>query len=377
MLPSAEQLFASLANALALGSLIALVAVGYSLVYGVAKLVNFAHGEIFVLGGYYTLCFVTQMQTTESPWAELMLLGTVTFLGMSSLSSTRLSRGRMLFSVLFTVCALPIYWNLLVSATPLPISIAVACFCTVLTSFSLELVAYRPLLGSDRLNCLVSAVGASLVLQGTMQIVFGTQRRAFPESVRRKFLLLESSIPDFASQFVRPIDLLIIISALLITICVHLLIYSRRFGLAIRAVADNHESARSYGVSVERAQLAVFGIGAVVACVASVLFVARENALEPTFGYQQGILAFCAAVVGGIGRVSGAYCGGMFAGFVLTFLPYLPTEWIGKKVLGGSADQFPSLNPGDWSFGCVYGAMILVLMIRPRGLVGELFIRRV
>ena len=157
----------------------------------------------------------------------------------------------------------------------------------------------------------------------------------------------------------------------------HLVVHSHRFGLAIRAVADNHESARSYGVSVVGAHLAVFGLGAMMACIAAALFVARENALEPTFGYQQGILAFCAAVVGGIGRVSGAYWGGMFAGFVLSFVPYLPVEWFGRHVLGESATRLPSLNPGDWSFGCVYGAMILVLMIRPRGLIGELFIRRV
>jgi len=208
-----------------------------------------------------------------------------------------------------------------------------------------------------------------------MQIAFGTQRRAFPESIRLQFSVLHFLIPEFAKEFIRPIDLLIIITSLLVTIFVHKVIQSRRFGLAIRAVADSHENARGFGVSVVKSHLAVFGLGAIIACIAAVLFVARENAIEPTFGYQQGVLAFCAAVVGGIGRVSGAYWGGLFTGFVLSFVPYLPTEWLGKLILGRYADCVPSLNPSDWAFGCVYGAMVIVLMIRPRGLVGELFIR--
>jgi branched-chain amino acid transport system permease protein len=368
---SAEQLLHAAVNALVLGSLLGLIAVGYSLVYGVARLLNFAHGEIFVLGGYYAYFL-----TAGAPPAAAARVAGLSFAFVAAAAYSLQDRAGTLMTrlVVSAVAAAVVAAavGLGIRATlPLPLAVPLACAATVAAALFLERVAYRPLAGGDRLNYLISAVGMSLALQGGMQVLFGTERRRFPDSVRTALLFLQEPVEWVGlAALLTGLDALIVLVSGAAVVAVSWLVRRTDLGLKVRAVADDPDLARHYGVDPTRAHLTAFVIGAVLACVAAIFFVARESALEPTFGYQQGLLAFAAAVLGGIGRVEGAFAGGVVIGVVLSFVPLVPLEAAVNHLLGDAAAYLPSAKGSDWSYGLVYLTMIALLVFRPGGLLG-------
>jgi len=298
------------------------------------------------------------------------------FFFLTALISLQRGKGnsyrRLLITLLSSISVTAVVGICFRIQTSLPLSVLLACVCTIAVALFLEFVAYRPLAGSARLNYLISAIGMSLAFQGVMQILFGTERRRFPESVVESLSFLDGSLESLGiREIVSGVDALIVITSIAAMIVVFVVVQRTRVGLVVRAVADDAQLARQFGVDVTLAHIAAFAIGALLACLASILFVARENALEPTFGYHQGLLAFAAAVLGGIGRIDGAFVGGLVIGIVLSFAPLIPIDVLAAALLGESVSSLPSFRASDWSYGVVYITMIFILILRPKGLLGE------
>ena len=238
------------ANGLIAGGIYALVAVGYTLVYGVLKFINFAHGEIFMIGAYVA-------------W----------FLNAS-------------FGV-------NIFISLLVSVI----------ICALL-GYTIEKVAYKPLRGRDRLIPLITAVAMSLFLQGLVILLFGAEIKTFK---------VHSPSYNILGASVTGMQIIIIITAVVLMLLTHFFIKKTKTGKAIRAVSDSNEVASVVGINVDRTISSVFILGSILAAVAGVL-VGMEQNLTPTMGISVGIKAFTAAVVGGIGNIYGAFVGGILIG---------------------------------------------------------------
>lgn len=360
----------ALANGIVLGCLLGLLAVGYSLVYGVAKLINFAHGEFFVMGGYFLL-YLLLGSASGHEMQFSCVVATIGGLATISLLAGRRVSPQASFAVVSSVAlALGFMaWQGTRMEVPIALAVVIAIVLGALLGIAAEFVVYRPLEGSSRLAYLVAALGLSVFLQGIMQLLFGTERRSFPPPVIEKLERLP--IPPGLERFFTGLDVLIVISTLSLTLLSVYFFRSTGYGIEMRAAAASPRLAARLGVDVRRTRSRVFGAGAALAGLTAFFFVARQHILEPTLGYSQGILAFCAAVLGGIGRLGGALLGGLFIGLVLSVLPLINTlaleAWLPPEVV----ERLPSLNPSDWGLGIVYLLMAIVLAFRPAGLVAE------
>jgi branched-chain amino acid transport system permease protein len=243
----------NIANGLSLGSLYALIAIGYTMVYGILRLINFAHGEIFMLAPYF------------------------------------------------------LYFGFLIFHLPWWISTLVAIGLTALTGMLTEKIAYRPLRDAPRISVLISAIGVSFFLQNLAIVVFS----GIPKSVHRpNFFTKIFQLGDIRIQstLFASIGISIIVLSFLIYI-----VYRTKTGLAMRAISTDIETSRLMGIEVNRAISITFVIGSALAAVGGILWSQRFPQLFPTMGMIPGLKAFIAAVVGGIGSIPGA----MFGGFIL------------------------------------------------------------
>jgi len=255
-------LLQQLVNGLILGSLYALVALGYTMVYGILELINFAHGEIVMLGAM----------------VSVTVLGTLAALGM-----------------------------------PIPLalvaSLAAAVAMCVSTAVLVERVAYRPLRNAPRLAPLITAIGVSIILQNLAMIVWGRQYLSFPP-------VLDIEIYDLAGATVTNVQVLIVVVAALVMGGLLLLVQRTRLGRAMRATAQNREVAGLMGVDVNRVIAATFAVGSALAAVAGLLIAAYYGIAHYNMGFILGLKAFSAAVLGGIGNVPGALLGGLLLGVI-------------------------------------------------------------
>lgn len=313
----------TLINGLALGSLYALIALGYTLVYGILKFINFAHSDVFTFGA----------------WTGLTMAG---WLGLSAAAGA----------------GAPPWW-----AGPL-ILVGAMVACGAL-GFAVERLAYRPLRNAPRLNVLITAIGVSLFLQnfGQMQFMFGTQPRAMPALVQnvelRKFTFTAA---DGTTETVvlTLVDVVGAGTALLLMLGLEVLIHKTRTGRAMRAVSFNHKNAALMGINVDRIISITFVLGAMLAAAAGVLFTLKYEVLnQPAFNtwVLLGLKAFVAAVVGGIGNVRGAMLGGLLIGLI---------------------EQFGALYIStDLRDVYVFSLLIVVLLVRPAGLLGKAGVEKV
>lgn len=244
-----------LINGICVGSLYALIAVGYSLVYGTLKFVNFAHGDLYMLGAY----FVMQVALFTFPW-----------------------------------------WA----------TIPIACLSCGLVSALINRLAYQPLRNANRLYVLISAVAVSLFLENLVQVIFSPNVQSFPYQMSSQVLFLGDTI------VVRVEDIFITGIALATAFLTWIFIEKTKIGLGIRAVASNSFSAASVGVHVNRIISSAFFIGAVLATVAGTLQGMSTNQIMPFMGIAAGLKAFAAAVLGGIGSIWGAILGGLLIGIL-------------------------------------------------------------
>jgi branched-chain amino acid transport system permease protein len=300
-----------------LGSLYSLIALGYTMVYGILRLINFAHGEVFTagaFGGYFVA-------------AALMSMG---FLNQSPVAS--------LLSVF--------------------LMIVFAALVSVVVALLVERIAYRPLRNAPRLVPLISAIGASIFLQYTMRGFFGPGLYAYP-AVN---VLLEPVPIDFLG--LRWVDILVVGGALAMMTGLMLYVQRTKMGTAIRAVSEDPATAALMGIDVNRAIVTTFAIGAALAGAAGVLYGLLFRQIYYTSGILPGLKAFTAAVLGGIGNIPGAVLGGMFLGTIESVGPTLFFDGLGVP------------SPTQLKDVIAFTLLVLVLIFRPEGILGERVSRR-
>jgi branched-chain amino acid transport system permease protein len=266
------KLLQTLVNSVALGSLYALIALGYSLVYGVLRFINFAHSDVFTVGAWvsFTLAGALGWAATGSPWF----------------------------------------------AMPVVLVMAMA-FCAAL-GVTLEALAYRPLRKAPRLNVLITAIGVSLFLQNTGQLkwVFGTQPQRMPPLVEDRVLV------SLLGVNIRLVDVVVVILAFGLMAALQWLVFKTRLGSAMRAVSFDERTAQLMGINVNMVVSVTFAIGSALAAAGGLLFALKYESLKQTADATWvllGLKAFVAAVVGGIGDVRGAVAGALLIAFVEIF----------------------------------------------------------
>ncbi len=308
-----EQALQILLIGLANGSLIALVALGYTLVYGIIELINFAHGDVFMIGTMTALTVVT--------W-------TPTALGMASL----------------TALAPPLVLPLLLVAILLPMLV-----CGAL-NVAIERFAYRPLRRAPRLAPLISAIGVSFILVNVGLYWKGASPVDFPALLPQTDIFRDVlRLPTSVSFGVK--DLLVITIALPLAYGLSLFIRHTRLGRAMRATAQDREAAALMGIDINTTIMLAFLLGGALAGAAGAMYGLYNNTAWFFQGFRNGLYAFTAAVMGGIGNVNGALLGGLLIGLIAAFSDFL-------------------IDP-RWTQAVVFGLLILVLVFRPSGLLGE------
>ena len=257
-----------LINGISLGSVYAIIALGYTMVYGIAKMLNFAHGDVIMIGAYISFC-VTQ------------------YLGM-----------------------------------PAVVSIVAAMFvCTVL-GMTIERLAYKPLRSAPKLAVLITAIGMSYLLQNSAQLIWGSNPKSFNSAVNIGSLRL------FDGQLLITDEAIItVLACIVIMVALTLFTSKTKMGKAMRAVSEDQGAARLMGVDVNFTISITFAIGSALAAIAGVLLCSSYPVLQPTTGSMPGIKAFTAAVFGGIGSIPGAMLGGILLGLIEIFgKAYISTE---------------------------------------------------
>ncbi len=257
-----------LINGLALGSVYALIALGYTMVYGILQLINFAHGEVYMLGAYL----------------GIIVLGVLTAPGMPSLGI----------------------------AASLAISVAVAMLFCGAYGAMIERVAYRPLRKAAKLSPLISAVGMSIILQNVVMLSQGKEYKYLPPVLNGEGL-------SVAGAAVSPVELIILCSSVILMAGLQLFISRTRIGKAMRATSQDMTMASLVGINVNRVISATFVIGSALAAVAGVMVTLYYGVVHFFMGYTAGLKAFTAAVLGGIGSIPGAMLGGITLGLIENF----------------------------------------------------------
>ena len=288
-----------LINGLAVGGIYALVALGYTMVYGVLKLINFAHGDIFTIGAYLGM--------------TLLVSG-----GLSGSMTPVLAVGLVVIIVFGLVALLGV---------------------------ALERVAYRPLRKANSLAAVVSALGASIVFQNAVMLIYGARVYVYPEN------LIPTLTFNIFGLNVPVMRIIVIVSSLVLMLALYAFINRTRMGTAIRAVAIDQGAARLMGINVDRVISLVFFIGAGLGGVAGVMVGTYYGQIDFTMGWSYGLKAFTAAILGGIGNIPGAMIGGLLLGVI---------EALGASYLAMA-----------WKDAVAFLVLILILIIRPTGLLGE------
>ena len=258
----------NLVNGISLGSIYAIIALGYTMVYGIAKMLNFAHGDVIMVGAYIVFC-ATQ------------------------------------------------YWNL-----PPVVSVIVAMLVCTLLGITIEKLAYKPLRQATSLAVLITAIGMSYLLQNTALLIWGANPKVFPSLLNLNTIIL------FDGQLaIKPETLITIAANIIIMTALTLFIAKTKTGKAMRCVSEDRGAAELMGINVNRTISLTFAIGSALAAIAGVLLCSSYPILQPTTGSMPGIKAFTAAVFGGIGSIPGAMLGGILLGIIEIFgKAYISTE---------------------------------------------------
>ena len=293
-----------LINGISLGSIYALIALGYTMVYGILQLINFAHSDVYMMGAFVAYYSAKWLGINESPGISTLII----------------------------------------------LLIAAMVGCSVL-GFSIERLAYRPLRKAPKLNILITAIGVSLFLEYSGQILFGADPKVFPNVIQ------DSVIVDFAGIQLKSLD----VAVLGVTVCVMLflnfLIYRTKVGKAMRAVSTNMNVASLMGVNTDRIISFTFIVGSSLAGVGSVLVGMKYPKIEPLMGMMIGLKAFVAAVLGGIGSIGGAVLGGL--------------------IMGLSEEMVVGYFSSTYRDALAFGILIVILIFKPAGLLGKNSIEKV
>ena len=292
-------------NGLAFGSILALIALGYTMVYGILRFINFAHGDIFMLGafaGFYLAPRIAAVLPTPSIAAGLVVMG-----------------------IAMAVCAV--------------------------IGIVIERLAYRPLRRSPKLTALITAIGVSLFLEYTGQLLFGAAPKSFPALIPSYPLTQLGGLSINSNQAV------VLAVTLLLLAALRFIVQKTKIGMAMRALAFNPEAAALMGVYTDVVISFTFGLGSALAAAAGILWAINYPSIDPLMGILPGLKAFVAAVLGGIGNLPGAVLGGLIIGVTETFV----SGYISSTYRDAIA----------------FGVLILILLVKPAGLLGKKEIEKV
>ncbi len=292
-------------NGLTIGMIYALIALGYTMVYGIAQLINFAHGEIFMVGAY---------------------LGLV---------------GYSLLKLLFPAGGHGPLWVAGVFIFVMP--------CTAFLGVLIERFAYRPLRNAPRLAPLITAIGISFLLQNVVMLIFGPSDKSFPAILTVKNYPLGRAAVTNLQLFIACVSIALMFG-------LHFFVKKTRTGKAMRALADDREAASLVGINTDRVMSWAFLIGSALAGAGGVMFGMYYNTINFHDGYLAGLKAFTAAVLGGIGNIPGAMFGGLLIGIL---------EGLGAGYISSS-----------WKNVFAFHVLILILLLRPSGLLGARVVKK-
>jgi branched-chain amino acid transport system permease protein len=296
------------------GSVYALIALGYTMVYGILRMINFAHGDIFMAGaffGYFTAVVFDDRGFFDSPTVD----------------------GQLVFALLTTM--------LVASAGAAAIAIL------------LERIAYRPLRRAPRLVPLITAIGASFFIEYSFLGLFGSGVKGFPEPAALQGRVTILGVAILKTQVV------VIVAAIVMLIALWLFVQRSKTGKAIQAVSEDKDAAALMGINVDRAIMTTFLIGGALAGAAGVLFALLFRQVHYYMGFFPGLKAFTAAVLGGIGNIAGAMVGGMFLGIAESLFPNLVLDGLGIPA------------PYQLKDALAFMLLVLILIFRPTGILGE------
>lgn len=281
-------------NGLSLGSIYALIALGYTMVYGIVTLINFAHGDIMMMGAYAGYFVLVALGASSGGFAAALLVAMI--------------------------------------------------FCGFL-GVAIERLAYRPLRNAPRLNSLITAIAVELILQNMMRVLpfAGPDPKQFPALNVPAIVIGPVSIPG--------IKALVIIASVLLMLALHVLVNYTRTGKAMRSVSYDMQASSLMGINVNKTIAVTFAIGSVLAGAGGVLYASAYPQVDPLMGYMPGLKAFVAAVLGGIGSIPGAMIGGV--------------------ILGIAETMTKGYGPSQYADAISFGILILILLVKPTGLLGK------
>lgn len=294
-----EEFFQQLTNGLAVGGIYALIALGYTMVYGVLKLINFAHGDLFTIGAYLGLTLLVSLGL----FSEIGTLPSIVLLVI------------MVMGLVAIIGAL------------------------------LERVAYRPLRKSHRLTAVVSALGASIFFQNAIMAIYGPKSKVYPNNILPKINI------DILGVDIPLIRILMFLASLLLMAGLYFFIQKTKMGTAIRAAAIDQGAAKLMGINVDRVIMIVFCIGPALGGAAGLMVGIYYGSINFNMGWIYGLKAFTAAILGGIGNIPGAMLGGLLLGVV---------EAMGAAYISIA-----------WKDAIAFLVLILILILRPTGILGE------
>lgn len=281
-----------LLNGVSLGSVYAIIALGYTMVYGIAKMLNFAHGDVIMIGSY------------------------VAFVAINSMG------------------------------LPIPLSILISVVVCTLLGVTIERIAYKPLRHASKLAVLITAIGASYFLQNVALLIFGANTKSFPSVVKMDPVKLADGQLTISGE-----TIVTVAACIVIMICLITFMNKSKAGHAMLAVSEDGGAAQLMGINVNATIALTFAIGSALAAIAGVLLCSAYPSLTPYTGAMPGIKAFVAAVFGGIGSIPGAFIGGILLGVI---------EILGKAYISSQlADAI------------VFAVLIIVLVVKPTGLLGK------
>lgn len=314
-----------LINGISLGAIYALIALGYTMVYGILRLINFAHGDVYMVGafmGYYIAGGIGIR-------GAQMLMGNPE----GNIFGRVLAHGLLGGGVLRP--------SLVTALVVMLLAMAICALIGVV----IERFAYRPVRKYSRLTALITAIGVSLLLENGGQVLFGADPKFFPE------LFTKRNINLFGGASINTADIVVLIIAFALMVGLQLVVYRTKTGRAMRAVSFNLNSAKLMGINTDRIIAFTFALGSALAAAAGVLVAIRIPRVDPLMGILVGLKAFVAAVLGGIGNIPGAVLGGLLIGITETM------------VVG-------YLSP-TYKDAVAFAILILILLFRPSGLLGS------
>lgn len=334
-----------------LGSLYALIALGYTMVYGIIRLINFAHGEVFMVGAFVSY-FMFANTPFSVPWA--LVAAALSALGLMYVLN--LWRGRLSDPIVLAGCALGfvvLAVTLSVTQVNWIVALVLRRFDAGVVGIVLDRIAYRPLRGAPRISLLITAIAMSFFLQNFGVLAF--TRNVLPYRPETSWTQPMQFAIAGETVYSSRVILLVVLLTLVLVVALTQFVYRTRLGKAMRASAQDPEVAQMMGVNVNRVIATTFLLGSMLAAAAGVLWGMSYSTLSlpAVMGIMPGIKAFAAAVIGGIGSLWGAVLGGVLLGFMENFVT--------------------ALLPGTTQYKdtFAFGLLIVVLLIRPSGIVGE------